>query len=201
MMEVDSEAETEWSTDLSADDSNGESGELLVDVDILRQIINHEKVSAHDLNKFGYCLAGNPKSTPFKGLPNKQEKSYKDAALKLLDEQLQNIDRRNCNMTLQNNEPVADIGMMPTGEMVPAGTTGTVSRSIDDKLIVIVNVGNGSQGVLVDGLKLKFGEEPIKLTMTNSPKLRAFYRSVHSNSKLRVYMSQPNPHNYLPNFL
>jgi len=87
---------------------------------------------------------------------------------------------------LQNNESVVDIGMMPTHDFVPAGTTGTVSRSIDDKLLVIVNVGNGSQGVLVDGLKLKFGEEPQKLTMTNSPKLRAFYRSVHSNSKLRA---------------
>ena len=66
-MEVDSDTETDRSTDLSADDSFGESGELLVDVDILCQIIKHEKLSAHDLNKLGYCLAGNPKSTPFKG--------------------------------------------------------------------------------------------------------------------------------------
>jgi hypothetical protein len=87
---------------------------------------------------------------------------------------------------LQTDESVVDIGMNPTGDTVPAGTDGTVSRSIDDKLLVIVNVGHGSQGVLVDGLKLKFGEESQKLTMTNSPKLRAFYRSVHSNSKLRA---------------
>ena len=105
-MDIDSDTETEWSTDLSADETIGASGELLADVDILRQIINHEKVSAHrdDLNKIGYCLAGNPRSTPFKGLPNKQKKSYKDAVLKLLDEQLSCIDRRNCNVTLRSNE-------------------------------------------------------------------------------------------------
>ena len=186
-MEVDSGSdETEWSTDLSADDSFGDSGMIQVDVAVLRQIVNHEKTSAHDLNKLGYCLAGNPKSTPFKGLPNKQKKTYRDAVIKMLDEQLQNIDRRNCNVQLQTNEYVVDIAMNATSQTVPAGTTGTVSRSIEDKLLVIVNLGNGSQGVLVDGLKLKFGEEPQKLTLTNSPKLRAFYRSVHSNSKLKT---------------
>ena len=189
-MEVDSASdasdETEWSTDLSADDSFGDSGMIQVDVAVLRQIVNHEKTSAHDLNKLGYCLAGNPKSTPFKGLPNKQKKTYRDAVIKMLDEQLQNIDRRNCNVQLQTNEYVVDIAMNATTQTVPAGTTGTVSRSIEDKLLVIVNLGNGSQGVLVDGLKLKFGEEPQKLTLTNSPKLRAFYRSVHSNSKLKT---------------
>ena len=169
-MEVDSDDETEWSTDLSADDSFGE---------VLRQIINHEKVSAHDLNKIGYCLAGNPKSTPFKTIPNKQKKSYKDAVLKLLDEQLSCIDRRNSEVRLVRNEFVVDIAMNATTTHVEAGTEGYVSRTIDDKLLVIVN---GSQGVLVDGLHLSFrNDEPTKLTMTNSPKLRAFYRSVHSN--------------------
>ena len=86
-MDIDYDTETEWSTDLSADDSFGNSGELQVDVNILRQIINHKNVSAHDLNKIGYCLVGNPKSTPFKGLPNKQQRSYRDVVMKLLDEQ------------------------------------------------------------------------------------------------------------------
>jgi hypothetical protein len=95
-MEVDADSdETEWSTDLSADDSFGDSGMIQVDVAVLRQIVNHEKVSAHDLNKLGYCLAGDPKSTPFKALPNKQKKTYRDAVLRLLDEKLQSIDHRN----------------------------------------------------------------------------------------------------------